>query len=246
MLRAQLLLVCLAAVAGAQVPTIPPAAPDSIPSFERPNGALMRTGVLTYTLALTKPNGQTVPLGTRTVTVADAPLGGNPAWLVAEARQGTVVETTDSVWLARGDLSPQRWTSTIGRAQLGASFTRDSVFGAVDNYQGRTSFVVALPGNALLSAGMAERVVEMLPLHEGYRAAAALMLIDGGTPRMQPAEIVVERAERISVGARQVDCWRIALRVGVVEERLWVSRDGARVVRTEQAVADGVLSGVLQ
>ncbi|MDB4913098.1 MAG: hypothetical protein JWM95_742 [Gemmatimonadetes bacterium] len=104
---------------------------DSIGSFGRPNGALMRAGPLQYTLSLQKSSGQVVPLGTRDVVVSEVALGGNATWLLAESRRGTVVETSDSVWVAHADLTPLRWTSTMGRAQLGASFTRDSVYGVV-------------------------------------------------------------------------------------------------------------------
>ena len=118
----------------AQVPVIPapPVVVESLPAFDPPNGALLRPGLLTYVLTLTKPDGSLAPLGTRTVTVSDATLGGMAGWLIADARQGTAVETTDSVYVQRGDLAPERWMATIGRAQLGTTFTRDTMFGAVE------------------------------------------------------------------------------------------------------------------
>jgi hypothetical protein len=219
---------------------MPAVVAESLPPFARPNGALLRPGTLRYALTLRKPDGQVVPLGSRVVTVADTVLGGVPGWMIAEARTGTVLETTDSVYLARADLTPERWISTIGRAQMAASITRDSMFGAVQSYQGRASFALALPAGALLSAGMVERMIELLPLQIGYRASATLILVEGATPRAVPAEILVERDERIDVGGRATDCWLVALRAGALEERLWVSKDGARVVRVEQAMADGV------
>lgn len=225
--------------------SVVPVVGDSLPPFERPNGALMRPGSLTYALSLNKPNGQVIPLGTRTVSVSDATLAGTPGWLVAEARVGTAVESTDSVWLARADLAPERWSATIGRAQLGAAFSSDSVFGAIESYQGRSSFAMAVPPGALLSAGMVERLIELLPLRVGYRASASLLLIDGASPRSLPAEIVVDREERTQSGGRAVDCWVVAIRAGALEQRLWVSKNGSRVVRTEQAVAEGLLWAVL-
>ena len=246
------ILVVVAAVAAvattslAQIPVSPPAqittSGDSLPAFERPNGALMRTGALTYAVSLVKSSREVAPMGTRTVTVSESALGGNPGWLIAESRNGTAVTTTDSVFLARTDFAPLRWTATIGHAQFAASFSRDSMFGVSDTYQGRSSFAAALPANALLSSGMVERVVEMLPLRDGYRTGATLVLVAGATPQLVPAEIVVERQERISLGDRTLDVWRVAVRAGAIEERLWVSRDGARVVRTEQALAGGQLS----
>ncbi len=228
-------------------PPVPPVTPaDSLASFERPNGSLLRVGTLTYLVTLTKTDGSTTALGTRTVTVSDSPLGGTPSWLIAESRRGTVVETTDSVSLSRTDLAPERWTATIGRSQLGASFTRDSVFGAVQSYRGRASFALAVPANTLLSAGMVERVLELLPLREGYHAGASLLLVDGLTPRVVPAEIAVERSERVMVGTREVGAWRVTLRWESKEQRLWIGKDDLRVVRTEQALPNGVLTAEVQ
>ena len=42
--------------------------------------------------------------------------------------------------LTRAELTPVRWVGTIDRTQLAASFSRDSVFGALQNYAGRSSF----------------------------------------------------------------------------------------------------------
>ena len=229
----------------ANAQAIPPVA-DSLPAFDRPNGSLMRPGTLTYALSLTRTSGAIVTLGLRTVSVTDTSMGGNPGWLIADARAGTVVPTSDSVFVARADLQPARWNATIGHALLGASFTRDSVFGAVQGYQGRSSFAMSIPANVLASAGMLERVIELLPLREGYRAGASLLLVDGLSPHLVPAEIVVERSESVVLGDRAIEAWRVAVRWGAMEQRLWVGRDGTRVVRTEQVVPEGILSSVLQ
>ena len=244
---------CASAGASAQVPTPPAPIPvplpttlDSVASFEHPNGSLMRAASLTYDLSLLRQSGPPTSLGTRTVDISEAMLGGTPAWLIAEARRGTAVETTDSVYLVRADLTPERWASTIGRAQLGASFSRDSIFGAVDTYQGRASFALAFPPNALLSAGMVERVIELLPLRAGYRASATLVLIEGAQARLVPAELSVDREERIQLGDHAVECWLVALRAGALEERLWVTKEQSRVGRTEQALAGGVLAATMR
>ncbi len=219
---------------------------DTLPAFERLNGSLLRTGALAYTLSLIRPTGDTAQLGTRNVSVTDVSVGGTPSWLIAESRTGTVVETTDSVSLARADLAPERWSATNGRSRFAASFTRDSMFGGTDTYQGRASFGVAVPSNALLSAGMAERVIEMLPLREGYQAGAYVVLVEGQTPQMVRTAIVVEGTDTLTIGRQSVECWRVLLRTVATEERLWVARDGARVVRSEQLVAGGILRADFQ
>ena len=239
----------VAARAHAQVPVAAsptPPAVDTLPSFERPNGALLRPGTLTYALSLIRSAGDTTPLGRRTVSVSEAIIGGVPSWLIAESRVGTVVETTDSVTLVRADLAPERWAATNGKSRFAASFSRDSMFGGTDTYQGRSSFWIAVPSSALLSAGMAERVIEMLPLRDGYHVGAYLVLVSGQTPQLVRSEIVVDSTETLTIGRQAVECWRVLLRTPATEERLWVARDAARVVRIEQLVAGGILKSELQ
>ena len=240
-------MLCAAMRLAAQNPAAaPPPTTDSLPAFERPNGSLLRPGIVNYALSLIRPAGDTLSLGRRTVSVSEASAGGVPSWLITESRTGTVVETTDSVSLVRADLAPERWSATNGKSRFAASFTRDSMFGGTETYQGRASFGVAVPTNTLLSAGMAERIIEMLPLREGYRASAYLALIVGQTPQMVHSEILVDSTETLTVGRQGVECWRVLLRMPSTEERLWVARDGARVVRTEQLVAGGLFRADFQ
>lgn len=218
---------------------------ESLPPFERPNGLLLRPGTFVYQLSLRRDTLVT-PMGLRTVVVSEASVAGAPSWLIAETRTGTAVPTSDSLYLARADLSPGRWVATNGRSQLASSFSRDSMFVAMQTYQGRASFVTALPAGALLTPGMVDRVVELLPLAVGFRTGATLVFFELGTPRVIPAELRVDREEQLIVSGPPIDCWVVLLRAGPLEERLWVSKEGARVVKTEQATGVGVLTGVLQ
>lgn len=217
---------------------------ESLPPFERPNGLLLRPGSFTYQLS-TRRDTLVTPLGRRTVVVSETTFAGSPAWLIAESRTGTAVETSDSLYLARADLSPSRWMATNGKSQLAASFGRDSMFVAMQSYQGRTSLVTPLPAGALLTPGMVERIVELMPLAPGFRTGATIVLFDMSGPRAIPAELRVDRDEQLVLPDRTVDCWVVVLHGGALEERLWVAKDGARVVKTEQATAAGVLTGTL-
>lgn len=247
------LVLCAARASGAQQPeggasaaptlAAPLVAPDSIAPFVRPDGALLRPAIYEYELSLVR-NGATTPLGQRVVEVSDANVGGVPGWLIAERRVGTAVPTTDSLWVSKSDLSPERWAATIDRAQLAVAFARDTAFGAVQSYRGRASFAAPVPPSVLLTGGMVERVIELLPFHDGYRSAASLLLFDLSTPRALDAELMVERSERTRIGSSDLECWVVALRAGVLEQRLWVTRDAPRVVRTEQATQGGVLVSV--
>lgn len=218
---------------------------ESLPAFERPNGLLLRPGTLTYQLT-SRRDTLVTPLGQRTVVVVETTFAGAPSWLIAESRTGTPVITTDSLFLARPDLSPSRWVATNGGAALASSFSRDSMFVAMQSYQGRASFVTPLRAGALLTAGMVDRIVELLPLSIGFRAGATLLLFEMGAPRIIPAELRVDREEPVTLAGRTVECWVVTLRGGSFEERLWVSREAPRVVKTEQATGLGMVTAVLQ
>ena len=223
--------------------SLPPAltSPEGMPYFARPNGSLLRPGELTYRLSLRRDT-LTIPLGERRVAVTESMLGGVAGWLIAESRTGTAVETSDSLFVHRADLTPERWTARIGRAQLAVSFTPDSMFAAVQDYQGRGSFSAAVPPGALISSGMIERVIEMLPLAPGYRVAATLVQIESGAPRAVPASIAVEREESLTLLDAAVPCWVVVLRGETAEKRFWVTKEAARVVKTEQWTRSGVLT----
>ncbi len=216
---------------------------ESLPPFPRPNGMLLRPGTLVYQLS-SRRDSVVTPLGIRTVTATETAFAGSPSWLIAESRTGTAVTTTDSLFLTRADLWPERWVATNGRAQLAASFGRDSMYVAMQSYQGRSSLVTPLPRGALLTPGMVERIVELLPLESGFRTGATLVLFEMGGPRVIPAELLVEREERVELPDRTVDAWVVVLRGGDLVERLWVSRDDARVVKTEQETSAGVLTAL--
>ena len=229
---------------GAQEPAAAPGivapepATDSAAPFGPVDGNLLRAGASSYRLTLLRSAGPS-DLGTRTVEVSEASLGGTPTWLVVEGRSGTAVATVDSLWLSRLDLAPLRWVASVGRTQLAASFGRDSIFGGVQSYAGRSSFTAGVLPGVLVTAGMTEKILELLPLRVGYRAGASLLLVDTGTPRALPAELAVEREERMRTSGGEVDCWVVHLRAGALEEWLWVDKSRRTVVRTEQTSAVG-------
>ena len=232
--------VSLAAQEPTAAPDVVAPAPeiDSLAPLDRLDGGSLRAGASSYRLTLVRDVGPTT-LGTRVVEVSESSLGGTPTWLFVEHRTGTAVPTADSLWLTRADLVPLRWVASVDRTLLAASFTRDSVFGAVQSYAGRFSFAAGVLPGVLVTPAMTEKVVELLPLRVGYRAGASLLLVDVGTPRALPAELAVEREERISTAAGDVDCWVVSLRAGALEERLWVDKSRRAVVRTEQGTATG-------
>ena len=100
---------------------------------------------------------------------------------------------------------------------------------------------------ALLVSGLAAPFAGRWIDRRGARAlmtfgsclGASLLLVDTGTPRALPAELTVEREERVLTALGEADCWVVLLRAGAMEERLWVEKSRRAVVRTEQATAVG-------
>jgi len=131
-------------------PVTPTAVTDSAGYFARPNGMLMHSDTATYALEMRRDT-LLIPLGVRTVTVSESMTGGIPDWLVAESRTGTAIATFDSLHLRRADLTPTRWSARNGVSQLAVSFTNDSMFAALQNYQGRGSFAAGIPPGALIT-----------------------------------------------------------------------------------------------
>lgn len=244
----------------------PSAVTDSAGYFARPNGMLLRPGTTTYQITLRRDT-LTIPLGVHTITVSETMLAGVTDWLVAESRTGTAIATSDSLYLRHADLTPARWSARNGIAQLAVSFTRDSMFAALQDYQGRGSYAAALPQGALITPAMVNRLLELLPLGAGYRVNATVVVIDSGVPRAVPATISVDGEDRVTLSAsppvvqpaadsqlvaqpvisdQVVDCWLVVLRAGNVEKRYWVGKQLQRVVKTEQQTTNGLLTELLR
>lgn len=231
------------------VPDLPAVTPtgvtDSAGYFARPNGMLMRPDSATYTLELRRDT-VLVPLGQRTVVVSESMLGGVPEWLVAESRTGTAIATYDSLHLRRADLAPVRWTARNGVSQIAVSFTADSMFAALQDYQGRGSFAAGLPPGALITPAMVDRLLALVPLGIGYRSGASLVNIEERGPQAVPATLSVEGEEQVLLGAQAVDCWVVVLRAPTTEKRYWVQKSPQRVVKTQRQTANGTLTELLQ
>jgi hypothetical protein len=208
----------------------PSAVTDSAGYFARPNGMLLRTGTTVYQLTLRRDT-VLVPLGIRTVTVSDTMLAGVRDWLIAESRTGTAITTSDSLHLRRADLTPMRWTARNGVSQLAVSFTKDSMFTALQDYQGRGSFADALPPGALITPGMVDRLLELLPLGPGYQAGASIVVIDSGVPHSVPAMISVEGEDIVTLTASSISGQGIPVPTNIPPTTV-----GSQVVAPQSAV----------
>ena len=245
--KAGALLVLLASPHPADAQVVSPLSPalDSVRIASVLHGAPMRTGSWKYGQWLIHPAGDSIALGTRAVAVNAAVLAGSPVWQIAEERRGTMLETADTVTLLQSDLSPQHWAARIGTAQVGAAFTHDSVFGAIETYRGRSSFTAAIPPGIILSAAMLECLVEVLPLDRGYHITASVLTV-ADAPRVMTADITVEDEESVRVGAGVIAAWRVNVRTEDTLALLWISRAEHRVVRKDETIrGDHLVSAVL-
>ena len=226
----------------ADLPVVTPTAvTDSAGYYARPNGMLMHPDTASYGLELRRDTSL-IPLGVRTVSVSESMTGGVPDWLVAESRTGTAIATYDSLHLRRADLTPIRWTARNGVSQLAVSFTNDSMFAALQDYQGRGSFAAGIPPGALVTPAMVDRLLALVPLSSGYRSGASLVNIEAGGPQAVPATITVEGEQQVMLGAQPVDSWVVVLRTPTTEKRYWVQKTPQRVVKTERQTAAGTLT----
>jgi hypothetical protein len=83
-----------------------------------------------------------------------------------------------------------------------------------------------------------DEVLTALPLTSTWRDSASLLVIDAGGAAVTTASLAVEGEEHVSVPAGEFDCWIISVEAERATERLWVTKQGQIVVRTEQLLPD--------
>ncbi|HEY4137676.1 MAG TPA: hypothetical protein VGN65_04435, partial [Casimicrobiaceae bacterium] len=136
----------LARVAGAQAPV-----GDAVTRAPRADVRSLRPSEFVYQTTIER-DVSTILLGTRTVTVLPTMYSGAPAWLLLETRAGDGIPATDSLVADMQSLHPIHWSSTLGRARVGAEFRGDSAFGGLSAPATRRSIVVSTPPGTLISS----------------------------------------------------------------------------------------------
>ena len=81
-----------------------------------------------------------------------------------------------------------------------------------------------------------DAVLASLPLTTGWRDSATVLVVDAGGTATAPATIDVEGEEHVVVPAGEYDCWIVSLETERGNERLWVTKQGQVVVRSEQVL----------
>ena len=177
-------------------------------------------------LAITGDSAQRI--GRRTLDVVPATFAQQQGWLLIETRTGAVV-AVESRYVAQ-DMRAMRWSATQGSATLAMVFARDSVFGATSGPGGRQSVVAPVPPKLIVSTGMLEALLPLLPLTSEWRDSVSVLAVSQASTSAVPAELAVVGSDEATGD------WIVALRAPTHTLLLWVSRASGRVVRTQQPV----------
>jgi hypothetical protein len=128
------------------------------------------------------------------------------------------------------------WIATHGLARVAAEFTPDSIFGAMSSPLGKENVVLPNRADVLVNMMAVDAVVSSLPLTAAWRDSASLLVIDAGGSTLTPATLAVDGEEHVSVPAGEFDCWVVSVEAERASERLWVTKQGQVVVRSEQVL----------
>jgi hypothetical protein len=83
-----------------------------------------------------------------------------------------------------------------------------------------------------------DAVLASLPLAAAWRDSAEMLLIDSGGAALTPVNLAIEGEERITVPAGDFDCWIVSLETERASARLWVTKQGQLVARSEQILPE--------
>jgi hypothetical protein len=176
----------------------------------------------------------TTAIGDQQFVISSIDYAGTPAWLLARQGAQGVTTTTDSLVVRRSDLRPLHWSTTLGAARLAAEFTPDTVFGAMTSPLGKQTLIFPNRADLLVNTMDVDTVIGALPLASGWRDSATVLVVDAGGSAMTPATLAVEGDEHVTVPAGDYDCWIVSVETERGSERLWVTKQGQLVVRSEQ------------
>jgi hypothetical protein len=233
------LLAGVGARAQSSTPPTPPAAPDETsPSRRLPVDASKALPTLSsYRLLLTRDTVSS-PLGDQQFAVTAVDYAGTPALLLARSGGQGVTMVSDSLVVRRSDLRPLHWIAAQGVARVAAEFTPDSVYAAMTSPLGKQNIVLPNRADMLVNAMAVDVIVTALPLATAWRDSATMLVMDAGGAAMTPVTLSVEGEERITVPAGEFDCWIVAIEAERASGRLWVTKQGQLVARSEQILPE--------
>jgi hypothetical protein len=177
-------------------------------------------------------DASTVPLGTRTITVAQTTYVSTPAWLLTEMRAGDGIPSYDSLVTDVAALRPIHWSATSGESHLAFEFRSDSAFGGTSTPGGRRSAALAVPPATLVSGAMLETALRLLPLSAAWEDSMPLLSVGVGSNALLPARLAVIGEDRVHVPAGTFDCWVVSVHAEQTKGLYWVTKSDPIVVRS--------------
>jgi hypothetical protein len=228
----------VASAAGAQTPPPTDQARDTVPAHRLSVDAMrIQPAQFAYRLTLTRDT-VTTAMGDQSVVISTLEYAGTPALLLARVGAQGVATLSDSLIVRRDDLRPLHWIASHGLARVAAEFTPDSIYGAMTSPLGRQNVVLPNRADLLVSSTAVDVVLASLPLGAAWRDSAEMLLVDAGGAALTAVTLSIEGEERVSVPAGDFDCWIVSLETERASARLWVTKQGQLVVRSEQILPE--------
>ena len=229
--------------AHAQTPPTSEQARDTLPLHRLTLDAMkIQPAQFAYRLTLTRDT-LTTPMGDQSVAISTLEYTGTPALLFARVGTEGVAAVSDSLIVRRDDLRPLHWIASHGVARVAAEFTADSIYGASSSPLGRLNVVLPNRPDLLVNSAAVDAALASLPLAAAWRDSAEMLLVDGGGAALTAVSLSIEGEERITVPAGEFDCWVVSLETERASARLWVTKVGQVVARSEQILSE--LDGAL-
>jgi hypothetical protein len=197
----------------------------------------IQPATFTYRSELVRDSAAT-PLGDQRFVVTSIDYAGTPAFVLARDGWEGVAAMSDSLVVRRSDLRPLHWTSVHGAARIAAEFTPDSIFGVMSSPLGKQNIVLANRADLLVNIMGVDAVLTSLPLALSWRDSASVLLVDAGGTAIAPVTLAVEGEEHVSIASGEYDCWIVSVESERAAERLWVTKQGQIVVRSEQPLPE--------
>jgi hypothetical protein len=220
-------------------PPTPAAAPnDTSPSHRLPVDASKALPTQSSYRLLLARDTVSSPLGDQQFAITAVDYAGTPALLLARSGGQGVTMVSDSLVVRRSDLRPLHWIAAQGVARVAAEFTPDSAYASMTSPLGKQNIVLPNRADILVNAMAVDVIVSGLPLATAWRDSATMLVIDAGGAALTPVTLSVEGEERITVPAGEFDCWIVAIEAERASGRLWVTKQGQLVVRSEQILPE--------
>ena len=103
---------------------------------------------------------------------------------------------------------------------------------------GKQTIVLPNRGDIFVNAMALDAELAGLPLATAWRDSATMLVVDAGGAVLTPVSLSVEAEERIVVPAGEYDCWVVAVETERASSRMWVTKQGQVVVRSEQILPE--------